>query len=100
MLSEREQHVLSEIEQQIRGEDPQLAAAVQGLVPPRPARWVRLGHDVVILVALLSAALCLALSLSGATASAALLAAAAFYLHPDRAPLRGRPGKRRGRPRR
>src|SRR4051794_5571782 len=101
MLSEREQNVLNEIEQQISGEDPQLTAAMQRLVPPRTGRLARRGHDVVVRVALLSAALCLALSLPGPTAAAAGLAAAAFYLHPDRATsLIGRRWKRRRRSRR
>jgi hypothetical protein len=98
MLSEREQHVLNDIEQQISGEDPKLASAMQRLVAPRAARRFRRGHDVVVLVALLAAALCLVLSLPGPTAAAAGLAAAAFYLHPERSvPLIGRRRKRRRR---
>jgi hypothetical protein len=98
MLSKREQHVLNEIEQQISGEDPQLAVAMRHLAPPRPSRWTRLGHDVVLVAALLAAALCLALSLPGPAAAAVALAAAAFYRHPNRpVPLVGRPWKRRRR---
>jgi hypothetical protein len=85
VLTERERRALQEIEQQILGDYPQLAASMQH-PSNRADRWGRRGYDAIIAVAALSAMLCLALSLVGAGVVAALLAAATSYLRPRHRP--------------
>ncbi len=86
MLSEREQQAIDEIEQQISEQDPRFVASMQRLLPGRVGRWTRRGYDAVIVVAALSALLCLTLSVPGAALTAVLLAVVTGYLR-----LRGYP---------
>lgn len=63
MLSERERRVLREIEQHIAAGDPRLA---EFMTRVGPSCWVRRCYDAVIVVALVLAAACMALSEAGA----------------------------------
>jgi hypothetical protein len=87
MLSERERRALQEIEHRVAETDPRFAAAMRR---PMPAREYRAAHpyDAVIVVAVLSAVLCLELSVNGAAVVAAVLAAVTFFLRPRHRPAR------------
>jgi O-antigen ligase len=102
MLSERERRTFEEIERQIVDADPRFAASMQRLLSGRAERWACRGYDTIIVVAALSAVLCLALSSGGAGLVALVLAAVTFYLRPRRGPLPivRRGGRRRWRSRR
>jgi Protein of unknown function (DUF3040) len=79
VLSERERRVLAEIERDLCDSDPRLARSMRnGLTGA--AKWTRAGCDAVVVVAGLSALLCLSLSLIEPAVVAALLAWAAFVL--------------------
>ena len=94
MLSEREIRALQKIEQQISEEDPRFAATMRRPLPSRRYRLV-FPYDAIIVVAALSAVLCLALSAVGSGVVAALLAAATFYLRPRHfSPRAGRSSSR------
>jgi Flp pilus assembly protein TadB len=94
MLSEREKQTFREIEQHILRDDPRFGAVVRRLLSGRADRWVGRLYDVIIVVAVLSAVLCLVLSSAGAAVVAVLLAAALFYCRPRRWPSRsGRWGR-------
>jgi O-antigen ligase len=90
-----------EIERQIVGEDPRFAASMRGLLSGRTERWVCRGYDVIIVVAALTAVLCLALSSGGPALVAILLAGVTFHLRPRRRPwpFGRRGGRLRGRSR-
>jgi Protein of unknown function (DUF3040) len=97
MLSERERQALDAIEQRIAADDPRFAALMHRL-PGRAGRWTRCAHDVVVVVAALSAALCLLLSSPGPGLVALLLATVAFRCRPGE-PTPRRPRWRGRRPR-
>jgi hypothetical protein len=86
MLSERERRALQEIEQRTSDEDPRFAASMQRPLSDRAYRWGHLGYDAIIVIAALSAALCLELSANGAGLAVAALAAVTFHLRTQRFP--------------
>lgn len=75
MLSEREQQALGEIERTISVTDPRLAALLRSTRTGRRVHWARLAHDLVIVVSVLSAILCIAVAQVGAGLIALLFAA-------------------------
>jgi Protein of unknown function (DUF3040) len=79
MISERERRALAEIERQLTGADPRFAKAMSRGTP-RGTMWPDAGCLAVIVLACLSALLCLALGLIGSAAVAVLLAAAAHQV--------------------
>jgi hypothetical protein len=87
VLSERELRALQQIEQRVAETDPRFAASMQRPMPARGDRLARPYHAIIV-VAALSAVLCLELSLNGAAFVAAVLAAVTFYLRPRRLPTR------------
>jgi hypothetical protein len=97
MLSERERRTFLEIEQQILGEDPRFVASMRRLLSGRGDRRTCLVYDVIIVVAAVSAVLCLTLSSPGAGFVAGGLAAVTLHCRPGRAPWpRARRRPRRG----
>jgi len=90
MLSEGERRVLREIEDQIVEEDPRLAMVMSSELSDRAYRWARRGHDTVIVLASLSAAVCSAMAqdAAGAGVVAGLFAVLTFYLRRQRFPSR------------
>jgi hypothetical protein len=76
MLSDSERQVLARLEATLCRDDPQLAVALIELTPPRGHPWVRFGHDLMIVLAMLEACVCLVLHTRGTFVPG--LAAAAF----------------------
>ncbi|MEN3301501.1 MAG: hypothetical protein V7633_3559 [Pseudonocardia sp.] len=87
MLSEREHRVLREIEHRVAETDPRFAASMRRSISARRRR-AALPYDAVVVVAVLSAVLCLELSVNGAAVVAAVLAVVMFFLRPRRRPAR------------
>jgi hypothetical protein len=75
MLSEREQQALGEIERTISTTDPRLAALLRSSRAGQRLDWARLAHDLVIVVSVLSAVLCIVVAEVGAALIALLFAA-------------------------
>ncbi|WP_028927708.1 DUF3040 domain-containing protein [Pseudonocardia acaciae] len=89
MLSERERRTLREIEQQLAEEDQRFAVAMSRPLTSRASRWLRRGHDVTTVLAVLLALTCLTVTprtTAAAGVLAALLAITAFYLRRRRFP--------------
>jgi hypothetical protein len=78
MLSERECHVLRQIEQAMRADAPGLADSLTRM-EPGPV-WYRRRHDALVLLIAATAVLCMAVGAIGAAVVAVLLAAAVVRL--------------------
>lgn len=75
MLTEREQRTLREIELRLSADAPDLAAKMRDRRTRQPMQGVRLAHDVVAVIAALSAIGCFAVGVIGGGLVAALFAA-------------------------
>jgi hypothetical protein len=78
MLNESERQVLAHLEATLRRDDPELAAALLELAPPRGCPCIRVGHDLAIALAVIEASVCLVLHTAGSVTPG--LAAAGFAL--------------------
>jgi hypothetical protein len=100
MLTEREQRTLREIELRLSADAPDLAAKMRDRRTRQPVHGVRLAHDLVAVVAALSAIGCFAVGVIGAGLVAALFAAVVVQVRvlrfPPQADAGGTgPGRRR-----
>jgi Protein of unknown function (DUF3040) len=90
VLSDAERRVLAHVEARLSGDDPELAVALLRMRPPRGRCWIRVGYNLVVIIAALEAMVCLLLYPTG-SGPAGLLAAgfAAFtvVLRDHRYPL-------------
>lgn len=86
MLSEPERCTFREIERRLVGEDPRFAASMRRLLSGRTEWWVCLGYELIIVVAALTAVLCLGLAAGGPALVAIALAGATFQLRARRGP--------------
>ena len=103
MLTEREQRTLREIELRLSADAPDLAAKMRDRRTRQPMQGVRLTHDVVAVIAALSAIGCFALGVIGGGLVAALFAAVVVQVRVLRFPAQAdaggtRPGRRPGGP--
>jgi peptidoglycan/LPS O-acetylase OafA/YrhL len=92
MLSRREGEALREIERLLAADDPALEVLLRTQRTDRWWRRARRVHDVLIVVSVLSAVLCLVLRQVGAGLAGAVFAAVVFQLRNHRFAPRPRPG--------
>jgi hypothetical protein len=91
VLSDAERRVLAHVEARLSDDDPELAVALLRMRPPRGLSWIRIGYDLVVIVAALEAMVCLLLYHSGSGPAgllAAGIAALTAVLRGHRFPLR------------
>jgi hypothetical protein len=91
VLSDAERRVLAHLEARLSDDDPELAVALLRMRPPRGLPRIRIGYDLVVIIAALEAMVCLLLYQTGSGPAgllAAGFAALTAVLRDHRFPLR------------